>query len=263
MNVASGIFISREPVRIFKNLSVPKIKYVKPDTESRPALPAEHLAGYIYMTDKDPWTVGYLEEKFTSSDPWRYFTSDYEQTKYKRQLDVIIDRMPDPRKILEIGSAEGAQTLMLAECFPLARITGIEISVNAIKRAEENLRKYRDRVELANADIIKYVAMIEDSAYDVCIWSEQVYYIGAQISLNDTYLLLKSILDKLRPGGILVMANTVDLPDDIPESVVTRRPLIDCYYYLLSSLAAPALKAIYVENKLGRIYEYQIWAFER
>lgn len=215
------------------------------------------------MHDTDPWTIKYIEEKFASADPWKYFTSDYEQLKYSRQIYVIKDRMPDPHKILEIGSAEGAQTLLLVEQFPSARITGVERSVRAVSRAKENLLRYKNRIELVNADIIKYEPMLEKDAYDVCIWSESVYYMGAQLSLNETYGLLERIVGKLKPGGILVMANTVDLPEDIPESVVTKRPLIDCYYNLLSSLAAPALKGIYVEEKLGRIYEYQIWAFRR
>ncbi len=215
------------------------------------------------MSYKDPWTTEYLEEKFTGPDPWKYFTSDYEQLKYKRQLDVIKDRSPNPRRILEIGSAEGAYTLMLAKKFSSARITGIEISSQATSRAGENLRRYKDRIELINADITKYAPQLEDSAYDVCIWSESVYYVGAQLSMNKTYDLLKSVVGKLKPEGILVMANAVDLAEDIPESTVTKRPLIDCYYNLLASLATPALRAVYVEEKLGRIYEYQIWAFKR
>jgi hypothetical protein len=51
------------------------------------------------------------------------------------------------------------------------------------------------------------------------------------------------------------MSNTVDQPEDIHEPLLTKRPLIDCYYNLLSSIAAPACRAIYVEEKLGRIYE--------
>jgi hypothetical protein len=54
----------------------------------------------------------------------------------------------------------------------------------------------------------------------------------------------------------------VDLPEGIPEHIVTKRPIIECYYSLLSSLASPILKSKYREVKLGRMYEYQIWAFE-
>lgn len=215
------------------------------------------------MDYSDPWTAEYLEEKFANPDPWKYFTSSYEQTKYRRQLAVIIDRKPNPKKILEIGSAEGAFTIMLAEQFPSAQITCVDLSAHAVEKARENLQSYSDRIRLVNADIAKYEPMLKDQSFDVCIWSESVYYIGAQISLNNTYNLLKRITGKLLPGGILIMANVVDLPEDIPESAITERPIIDCYYDLISSQIGPAMRAIYTENKLGRIYEYQIWAFER
>lgn len=215
------------------------------------------------MDSSGPWTAEYFEEKFINHDPWKYFTSSYEQIKYRRQLDVIMDRRPNPNRILEIGSAEGAYTLMLADKFPLAKITGIELSSHAIERARENLERYGDRIELVNADIIKYEPALEDDAYDICIWSESVYYIGARMSLNETYSLLRRIIGKLRQGGILIMANTVDLPGDIPESVITERPVINCYYDLISSQMGPALKALYAEDKHGRTYEYQIWVFER
>jgi SAM-dependent methyltransferase len=215
------------------------------------------------MPGHAPWTVEYLEEKFAKPDPWRYRTSPYEQTKYKRQIEIIKDRMPGPEKILEIGSAEGAHTLMLAESFPSARITAIEISSKAIKRAREMLQDYQDRVEITHADIVEHEPRIEENSFDVCIWSESVYYVGARASLNETYHLIEKIVRKISPAGILVMANTINLPESIPESSITKRPLIGCYYHMLSSLATKAQKATYFDEKLGRIYEYEIWAFFR
>ncbi len=69
------------------------------------------------MNEINPWTIEYLEDKFAKPDPWRYSTSDYEQLKYERQLDAIKDRSPNPQRMLEIGSAEGAYTLKLARQF--------------------------------------------------------------------------------------------------------------------------------------------------
>ena len=171
--------------------------------------------------------------------------------------------MPNPARILEVGSAEGAQTLLLANQFPNATVTGIEISSIAFERARGNLKSYENRVELVNADVIEYESRLEENAFDACIWSETVYYIGARLSLNDTYEFLNRMVRKLRVGGLMVMANTVDLSEDIPEWIVTRRPVIDCYYTMLSRLITPVIRSVYVEEKLGRIFEYQIWAFQR
>ncbi|MCJ7443423.1 MAG: class I SAM-dependent methyltransferase [Methanotrichaceae archaeon] len=204
-----------------------------------------------------------MNKTFSNPDPWKYFASEYEQIKYKRQIDVIKDRKPNPERILELVSAEGAQTLLLAKQFSYTKITGIEISPNAFRIAQENLKGHRGRIELVNADMMEHEPRIEENTYDVCIWSESVYYIGARLTFNDTYEFLKKMVGKLRAGGLLVMANTVDLSKDLPEWIVTERPLINCYYNFLSSLITPALKSIYIEQKLGRIYEYQIWAFQR
>jgi trans-aconitate methyltransferase len=210
----------------------------------------------------DSWSIDYFEDKFAKPDPWKYFTSIYERTKYQRQLDIIKDRNPNPQRILEIGSAEGAQTHLLAEQFPEANITAIEISSNALGRAKDNLSQFEDRIELINADIAEYEPKIEDGCYDICIWSESIYYLGARFPLTATYDLLDRVMDKLKDKGLLVMANTVGLPEGIPEHAVTKRPIMDCYYSLLCSLASPVLKSNYSEDKLGRMYEYQIWAFE-
>lgn len=215
------------------------------------------------MNSHAPWTVEYLEEKFAKPDPWRYKTSPYEQTKYKRQIEIIKDRRMTPEKILEIGSAEGTHTLMLADSFPSAKITAIEISSNAVKRSRELLLDYQDRIEITNADIVEHEPKIDENSFDVCIWSESVYYVGARASLNETYHLLEKVVKKICPGGILIMANTVNLPEKIPESSITRRPLIDCYHHMLSNLATQAQKATYFDEKLGRVYEYEIWAFFR
>jgi len=215
------------------------------------------------MNVPDSWNAGYMEEKFSVPDPWKYFSSPYEQKKYQRQLDVIKDRHPNPQRILEIGSAEGAHTRLLADNFPSAKITAVEISVQAASRARENLRPFLERVEIVNADILDWTPRIEDASLDICLWSESVYYLGARLPLDRTYALLREVVAKLQAGGLFVMANAVDLPEDIPEASVTQRPLIDCYYHLLSCLASPAEKAVYVEEKQGRIYEYQIWAFLR
>ena len=215
------------------------------------------------MTVPEPWKKEYLEEKFSKPDPWNYLTSPGEQQKYHRQMDAIIDRYPNLGKILEIGSAEGAHTLLLAKRFPNARITAIEISSQSMQRAGQNIAPFADRIELINADVVDFESRLENFSYNVCIWSESIYYLGARLNVIGLYDLMGKIIGKLQPGGLLVMANSVELPADIPESAVTKRPIIDSYYSLISSLANAATKSIYAEEKMGRIYEYQLWVFQR
>jgi trans-aconitate methyltransferase len=209
------------------------------------------------------WSVEYFEEKFTNPDPWKYLTSYYERAKYQRQLDVIADRVANPQNILEIGPAEGAHTFLLAQLFPGAKITAIEISSRALKRAHDNLLQFEDRIELVNADIAEYKTKLKENCYDVSVWSESIYYLGARLPLTEICDLVEKVGNSLKLGGLLVMANTVNLPASIPESAVTKRPLLDSYYSILSSLVLPLSRSVYFEEKLGTTYEYQIWAFLR
>lgn len=215
------------------------------------------------MESLEPWSKDYFEDMFAKTDPWKYRTSHYERMKYLRQLEIIRDRIPDPKRILEIGCAEGAQTLLLAEQFRRARITAVEISSNAFKRAEDNIRSFADRIALVNADIVECQTLLKEKYYDVIVWSESIYYLGGRLQLTATYNLLGKILNKLNDTGLLVMANSVNLPEELPESTVTRRPFIECYHVILSSLILSVSKSTYVEEKAGKMYEYQIWAFAR
>jgi SAM-dependent methyltransferase len=190
------------------------------------------------MTVPESWEKEYLEEKFSNPDPWNYFSSPYEQKKYCRQIDAMVDRHPSPGQILEIGSAEGAHTLLLAKQLPSARITAIEISSQAAQRAKRNIAPFADRIELINADVVDIESRLRDFSYDICIWSESIYYLGARLSVIGIYDLIRKIVGKLRPGGLLVMANSVEIPQDIPESAITGRPVIDSYYSLISSMAS-------------------------
>ncbi|MGD0952555.1 MAG: SAM-dependent methyltransferase [Methanotrichaceae archaeon] len=210
-----------------------------------------------------PWAIDYFEGKFAKPDPWKYFASPYERTKYDRQIDVIKDRSPDPKEILEIGCAEGAMTLLLAESFRSSRITAIEISANALGRAKNNLLQVANRIELINADITEYQTRLTENYYDVIVWSESIYYLGARLPQTALYDLMGAIIGKLKARGLFITANTLDLPEGIPESAVTKRPLIDCYYIMLSSLVSPISRSTYYEEKLNRMYEYQVWAFEK
>jgi cyclopropane fatty-acyl-phospholipid synthase-like methyltransferase len=215
------------------------------------------------MESLETWSKDYFEDMFAQPDPWRYLTSNYEQMKYQRQLEIIKDRDPNPKRILEIGCAEGAHTLLMAEQFPGVRITAVEISSKAFQRARINLQPFAERIDLVNADIAECQIQLKDEYYDIIVWSESIYYFGGKLQLTALYDLLCMILSKLKATGMLVMANTVDLPEELPEFTVTKRPFINCFYVILSSLIPSVSRSIYLEEKAGRRYEYQIWAFKR
>jgi|GEM_PF-808938 ubiquinone/menaquinone biosynthesis C-methylase UbiE len=221
---------------------------------------------YTKMMKNNRWSEEYFDKEFEESDPWSYLSSDYELNKYKRQLSIMADRIPNPLRILEIGCAEGAHTQMITQEFPNAKIMGIDISNKALQRAREKVKK--DSVTFLNADIIDYLSRFDNEYFDIIIWSESIYYIGDRLSFNDTYILLQKLVNKISRGGILCMANIVDQPEG-PEAPLTERPIIECYFSLLSRLMDNIHKSSHFEEKferkLGRNmhYNYQIWIFRK
>ncbi|AET64956.1 class I SAM-dependent methyltransferase [Methanothrix harundinacea] len=208
------------------------------------------------------WNKTYFDEVFKKEDPWMYFSSDYEQKKYIRQLSLLVDRKPTPNRILEIGCAEAAQTRMIIQAFPEAEVVAVDISSNAIRRAKENLKS--NNVTFLDADILECIANIDDKYFDIIIWSESLYYVGDRLSTRDIFELFEKITNKLNNAGILCMANIINQQNG-PEYFITKEAIMNSYFSLLASLMENIHKSRFVEQKKssGNYHEYQIWLFER
>ncbi|MDD1753185.1 MAG: hypothetical protein LUQ38_08885 [Methanotrichaceae archaeon] len=66
----------------------------------------------IPIGGQNPWTIDYFDDKFLALF-LEIISLKHELSKYQRQLSLMTDGKPNPEKILEVGSVEGAQTLML------------------------------------------------------------------------------------------------------------------------------------------------------
>lgn len=210
------------------------------------------------------WTKEYFDQKYAEVDPWKYFTSDYEQQKYKRQIDATKDHMSrELNTILEIGCAEGAHTKMLAEAFPSSEITAIDISPRAIIRAKDNLRLF-ENVKLVEADVIEFIDKNPDESFSIIIWSESIYYLGDRLPLRQLFEYIAEVINKLQPQGLLCMANILEQPNS-PEMPLTKRAIMEYYYNMFCSLAMLIHHATFWESKKesGSLHEYQIWLFRR
>lgn len=204
----------------------------------------------------------YFEMQFQTTDPWHYFTSLYEQKKYQRQLILIKDRLVKPMSILEIGCAEGAHTKMIMQEFPEAEIIGVDISLKAITRAKRLIKS--NRVNFVCGDITTYIDNI-DNFFDIIIWSESVYYIGEGLGLPDIFKYLDKLISKLKSGGLLCMANIID-QQNAPETPLTRRPIMNCYFALLSHFIKPVHSSCYLleyKKENDQYFNYEIWLFRK
>jgi len=208
------------------------------------------------------FTKEYFEKEFENPDPWDFLTSNYEQKKYIRQIFLVKDRLPNPKRILEIGCGEGAHTILIAKKFPNAKIIGVDISSTAIHRAKKNVKN--DKVEFLEEDIVKYLYYIQDEHFDLIFWSESIYYIGDKLTLYELTNLFLNVVKKIKTNGILCTANIID-QKNAPETTLTKRHVIECYFSILSHTIKLVNRSIYFEYKKesNQNYEYQIWLFEK
>jgi SAM-dependent methyltransferase len=182
----------------------------------------------------------YFEERFEKEDPWRYFSCEYENRKYIRQIEAIKQYSPHPQNILEIGCAEGAHTLMLARAFPEASILGIDISGFAVKRAKQNC-EYCQNVNIVEADIIELFKQdhFPENTFDVIIQSELLYYLFPKLFIQLSLIhYLRSITKIMKNSGIFVTSN---------QFSIRTKPVMGIYYLILKHLGRLAQNAEYKE----------------
>ena len=207
-----------------------------------------------------------FEEDFKTEDPWAFETSEYEQTKYGRQTDVSKKYRPDPQQILEISCAEGVYTKKLADEFKNAHITGIDISYNAIKRANKRLGKYikEGRITLTEGDITKEIYNLPENSSDLTFWSESVLYLNALITPVDMYNCFSQLHKIQKQDSILVMANIID-QEGYPEGPISRKVLMDNIKSIISEFFEPVYEKSYREFKKeeNQEFDYEIWVFRK
>lgn len=212
------------------------------------------------MTENDVPITEYLEAKYERPDPWDFESSAYERRKYRRQLQLIADRVSDPARILELGCAEGVHTEMLAERFPDAAVTGVDIVEQAIDRARERLSD--ERVTFRVGDARSVVSEL-DPGFDVIVCSETIYYLGADATVPELFQFCKRLAELLTPDGLVCMAN-IRSQTDSRESPLNRAPVLEAYHRLLTGPLQEVHRARYREAKRegDSPYTYEVWGFE-
>ena len=111
-----------------------------------------------------------------------------------------IDR---PTRVLEVGSGDGSKTLRLAESWPQATFTGVDICDANIQLAERQRRacSVRDRVQFLSGD---YLSLALEK-YDL-IFADSVLHLIP----GSTDALFTKLTMELNRGGYLVMSMPFD-----------------------------------------------------
>jgi ubiquinone/menaquinone biosynthesis C-methylase UbiE len=117
---------------------------------------------------------------------------------------------PEPERVLEVGTGTGAGALLVAREFPHARVRGVDISPEMIRRAQKRIGldpEGRVAFKVADAANLPY----EDESFDLVV------------QLN-TPPFFAEIARVLRPGGYAAIAASwgSETPFYTPDSVMRR-----------------------------------------
>lgn len=110
-------------------------------------------------------------------------------------------RVESPRRILEVGCGTGNNLVALAEAFPKAEITGLDLSADMLDRARAKTAPYADRVTLLHRPYDGPVAD-EGGKFDLVVISY------ALSMINPGYDAVVALCrEDLREGGIIAVVD--------------------------------------------------------
>lgn len=131
----------------------------------------------------------------------------------------------EPRNILDVGAGTGLIALMLAQRFPGAHITAIEINQDAAQEARDNILQspWNDRIEVVNADFNSYrpempidTIVSNPPFFDEMILSPDAHRTAAR---HESSLTLDNLIcrasDTLPPGGRMAFIAPARRSDDL------------------------------------------------
>lgn len=106
-----------------------------------------------------------------------------------------------PLRILELGASTGLSTLIYADMFPNANVTGIELSAPFVRfcrqrAGPEQWNKQNVDFYHGNGESMPY---FEDNTFDIVSYTLVLHESTAQTSMN----ILKELLRVLKPGGTM------------------------------------------------------------
>ena len=202
-----------------------------------------------------------LEDKYESIyrdhlDPWDYWKSKYENSKYHEQISLVA-HSGKPKRILEIACSTGAHTKLIHEAFPEAKIIAIDISPTAIARASTNVNSRS--VDFVAADIFSFVKTLEPRSLDAIFWSEAFDFLHEHCTIAEFSNLARCLSICLAPNGVLCVSHIE--PSPLSYSVIEAgKKNIRVFHELLRDYFRQSISASSTLRKteLDRAYHHDV-----
>ncbi len=196
----------------------------------------------------------FFEELWKRGDPWNIETSEFEQRRCARLLEILSPRRH--AKVLEIGCAAGAFTRFLAQVAD--RVVALDISPAAVACARETWTG-PESIEFRVANIIEYDPRAE-GPWDLVVMSDMIYFLGWLYPFFDVAWLAMELFAATSVGGQLLLANCYGGMGDYlmrPSLIRTYRDLFVNVGYQVNA------EEIFHGRKNGLEIEVLITLFEK
>lgn len=164
-----------------------------------------------YMRNQQKPNEGYLAELADFAHREIIPIIQHEVVAYFRFLMQTLQ----PKNILEIGTAIGFSTLLMAENAPGAKITTLDRNPEMIAFAKDNFAKYdtRHQITLVEGDAVDTLSSIEGEFDFVFMDSAKSKYI----------VFLPEVLEHLKVGGVVVFDDVFQGGDIVKPIEEVRR----------------------------------------
>jgi len=161
----------------------------------------------------------------------------------------LTDKLAAGIQMLDIGCGRGRIMIRLAELFPKSRITGIDLSTEAILLAwQEAAEKKLRNVEFIVADLSDFDTKAEREAFDLITTFDAIHDQAKPLNV------LKGIHRALKPDGVYLMQDikgSSHIHNNVDHPLGTLLYTISCMHCMTVSLAqgGEGLGAMWGEEK--------------
>lgn len=138
---------------------------------------------------------------------YRWHAKFYDMTRWaflfgrRGLIATVADQVKTPTRILEIGCGTGKNLVALADAFPGAKITGLDLSADMLDCARASIAPFADRIELLHRPYDGPVAD-EERKFDLIVISYALSMINP--GFDEVIRLCRG---DLREGGVIAVVD--------------------------------------------------------